>query len=207
MCPTEKDVIKKLEKTIGVPDNFFWSLLERESDWSFIVKLHSFLEAACNQMITSALSKTEIEDIVSRLDMSNKSVGKIAFIKNLSLLEEGARGFLRKLSEIRNLCVHNIENISLSLKEYVQKLDRQQLDNFINQIGYDTKEEIEIRGVKVKKEEFIKDNPRISIFLNANSVLLEIGAQLAHEELKIKKQEIDKAYIQFAEKMLIIAKK
>lgn len=82
MSSTEKEkVIRKLEKKTGAPENFFNNLLNSENDWSFIVKLHSFLEAACTQLITSALSKNELEDIISRLDMSDKSKGKSALIK------------------------------------------------------------------------------------------------------------------------------
>jgi len=200
----KEKAIQKLERKIGISENFFTTIFLSENDWSFIVKLHSFLEAACTELITSALGKSEIGDIISRLEMSNKSQGKIAFIKNLSLLESGARGYLRKLSEIRNFYVHNIKNISLSLEQYVKSLNAQQIKNFINRIGYDMKEKLELKNGKIiEKNDFIKYNPRLTIFLNAHSVLLEISAQIKLEEFEIEKKEL---YKEFAEGFIPLAK-
>jgi len=200
----KEKAIQKLERKIGVSEKFFTTIFLSENDWSFIVKLHSFLEAACTELITSALGKSEIGDIISRLEMSNKSQGKIAFIKNLSLLESRTRGYLRKLSEIRNFYVHNVKSIFLSLEQYVESLNAQQIKEFIYQIGYGIKDKFKLKNGKIiEKNDFIKNNPRIAIFISASSVLLEISDQIKLEEVDIKEKEF---YKEVAETFITLAK-
>jgi hypothetical protein len=191
------EAIKELERNIGIHDGFFESLLKPDSDWSFVVKLHSFFEAVCSMLIIEALSKKELIEVISRLDMSDRYCGKIAFINRLSLLHEGARGFIRKLSELRNFYVHDIKNISLSLEDYIQKLDKNRLNNFITSIGYDTYEKIQIREIIIDKGQFIKENPKFAIYLGAFSVLAEITVQMKLQNLKFREEEFRKKAANF----------
>jgi len=160
--------IQKLERKIGVPKNFFNTILLIGDDWTFIIKLHSFLEAAFTELITSASGESEIGDFISKLGMSNK----IAFIKKLSLLESHTRSNLQKLSKIRNFYVHNIKNIFLSLEQYVESLNAEETGNFIRQIGYGIKFK---KGEITEKNDFIKNHPRLAIFESATSILQEMS--------------------------------
>jgi len=196
--------IKNLEISIGISEGFFDNLIRSQTDWEYIIKLHSFFEAICTVLIIKALGKDELENVVSRMEMSDTSHGKISFISELSLLNKGARGFIRKLSEIRNFYVHNISNISLSLKEYLERLDKNQLSSFINTIGYDTYEKIQIGDITIERSQFIKKNPRRAIHLGAFSVLAEIVAQLEIEKFRFEKKKI---YEQYFEKFASLSKK
>ena len=84
---TPLDVIQDLELTLGLPENFYTNL-KSEDDWSFVVKLHSLFEAAITGVVVAALGKDELGDIVSRLELSNKRTGKMAFVKALDLMWE-----------------------------------------------------------------------------------------------------------------------
>lgn len=180
--------IKDLEKSIGLSEGFFSNLLKSSNDWEFIIKLHSFLEAICTALIIKALGRDELENVVGRMEMSGTYNSKIVFISELSLLNKGARNFIRKLSEIRNFYAHNIKNISLSLEEYLKKFDKNQLNNFIKTIGYDAYEKIQIGDITVDRGQFIKENPRVAIHLGTFSVLAEIVAQLEIEKFKFEKE-------------------
>lgn len=117
---TPLDAVQELERTLGLPVNFYTNL-KNEDDWSFIVKLHSLFEATVSELVVSALGKGELSEIVSYLELSNKRTGKMAFVKALDLMEEDFRRYISSLSELRNEFAHNVSNVSLSLKEYVQR--------------------------------------------------------------------------------------
>jgi hypothetical protein len=57
-----------------------------------------------------------LEPILWRLPMSDDEVGRVRFGKALGLLnDEGAR-FIRRLSSLRNVVAHRIENVNFDLQ-------------------------------------------------------------------------------------------
>jgi len=184
--------IKELEISMEIQEGFFNNLLKSESDWSFIIKLHAFLEVGCTVLITKALGRDELTDVISRLEMSGKNFGKTMFISRLSLLSKGAINYIHKLSEIRNCYVHNLKNISLSLEDYVKIMDKNQRVNFVTSIGYDTVEDFKIGEKLIKKKDFILENPRIAIYVGAFSVLAELAVELKFRKLTLKEADLNK---------------
>ena len=81
-------------------------------------------------MLTQALSKPELADIFSRLDMSGKATGKAAFVKALGLLDEPERRFISALSELRNRLVHDVRNASFEFHAHVESLSAKEFDTF-----------------------------------------------------------------------------
>lgn len=181
----DKEVIK-LERKIGVPERFSLNLLKSGNDWFFIIVLHSFIEAVLTELITKAIGRDELEDIIKRLEMINK----IEYAKSLSLLCKEARRFIYKLSEIRNNFVHNIKSISMNLDQYVKNLNSDQLKNFIKAQKYGIDKEFEINGTKVERDDFIKENPRIAMWLCGYSVIIEISMGIGIEIEKQKLEEL-----------------
>jgi hypothetical protein len=120
--PKLDSFLTPLESELGLPKAFFRGLLD-ENDWSFVIKLHSLIEAAATRLLVIALGKPELEEIISRLELSGKTTGKLAFFESLDLLDSESRGFIQTLSEVRNKLVHNVSNVSITLEEYVESLD------------------------------------------------------------------------------------
>jgi hypothetical protein len=200
MNPEEAKEIEKgiqaLEVAIEVQEGFFKYLLLSENDWVFIIKLHAFLEAVCTVLITKALGRSELIDVISRLEMSDKSYGKTKFISKLGLLSKGAINYIHKLSEIRNYYVHNLKNISISLEEYVKGLNPDNRNNFVTSVGFNTATELKIGDILVKKKTFIIENPRIGIYMGAFAVLSEITVELRHRELSVREAELGKKAVE-----------
>ncbi len=121
--------IVELQKKFLLPNNFFKNLLN-EDDWSFIIKLHAFVEAACTSLLLFHLEEPNLKKIISRLELCNKSIGKLAFLKELELLGSEFRRCIVALSEIRNQLVHNVENCSISLNEMVTSFTSEQWKQF-----------------------------------------------------------------------------
>lgn len=130
----KSSISKKVEELLvqcGLPEDF-WRSLDKEDDWSYIIKLHALIEAAANQCLTKILADDRLEPIITCLEMSDKRRGKLAILKALDLVFKEIRAFINALSELRNELIHNIRNVTFrfseahsgSLKEKVEQLGR-----------------------------------------------------------------------------------
>ena len=113
------DSLSRIESDCGLPEGFSISL-SKEDDWSFVIRLHSLLEAATAQLLTQSLGRTELSDIFSALDISNAKTGKIAFIRALALLPKEHCDYIRSFSELRNVLVHRVNNVTIDLQAHFQ---------------------------------------------------------------------------------------
>ena len=126
------ELVPLLEATLGIPSGFFHSLdAEGVDDWSFVIKLHALVEAAISHLLTEHLRHTELGDIFSRIDISNKTTGKAAFVDALKLLDKPEKRFMSSLSELRNKLVHDVREVNFNLSEYVAKMNKKQQDVFL----------------------------------------------------------------------------
>lgn len=126
------DFVLLLEDKIGLESGFFESLdADDESDWSFVIKIHALVEAATSHLLTEHLGRSELNGLFSRLDMSNKTTGKAAFVEALGLLDKPARRFISSLSELRNKLVHDVRSVNFDLKNHVEGLRTKDRDLFV----------------------------------------------------------------------------
>ena len=144
--PKLDSFLTPLESELGLPSAFFRGLLD-ENDWSFVIKLHSLIEAAATRLLVVALDKPELEEIISHIELSGKTTGKLAFFKSLDLLDSKSIGFIRSLSEIRNKLVHDVSNVNITLEEYVESLNDSGKKGFntVFKWGYKNINEIDIQ--------------------------------------------------------------
>ena len=85
-------VLGLLEKDLGIRERFFLDLIN-EDDWSFVIKIHSIFEALLTQLITTKVSEKRLRDYFARLELSDKTRGKLRLCKDLGLLEKDERRF------------------------------------------------------------------------------------------------------------------
>ena len=112
------DSIEHLSSIIGIAPEFFPELLE-EDDWSFVIKMHALLESTISHVLTLTAHNEVLGDIFARLELSNKSVGKLAFLKAYDMVDKHERRLMSELSELRNHLVHRIENITFTFEAYL----------------------------------------------------------------------------------------
>lgn len=178
--------ISSLEENAGLEEGFFKNLYT-EDDWSFIIKLHAFFETICTHFLCFHFNDKRLYPIFSRLELSNNSTGKIAFLRNLELITKETKTFICTLSEFRNDLVHNVQNTSFNLNLYVSSLDKNELKNKAKALSpYETmlrgiseisKDLPNIEGIKEQtKIENIKkrllDNPKQFLWISAHNVLV-----------------------------------
>ena len=77
--------IAQLESDLGLEPTFLPRLTE-ESDWSFVIKAHALVEAALSHLLGAAMRDPRVTKIFQRMETSNATTGKLAFIKAMELL-------------------------------------------------------------------------------------------------------------------------
>jgi hypothetical protein len=203
-------VIKNLEKDLGIPPEFFDGLLE-EDDWSFVIKMHSLIEAAINHLLVEALGKPELRDIISRLALNNERTGGMAFLKKMKLLDTDSLNYVRVLSEIRNRFVHEI--VSVNLEQFFSHLhesSRQRLHKGFKW-GYEDEAQAEVRkGDLYDMHELLKvtaiilieySQYKLAIWIGSIIVLRQIHEKVARGQYEKRLREIDDQLIALLSKM------
>jgi hypothetical protein len=181
--------ILELESKLGVPQNFFRSLNDVD-DWSFVIKLHALFEAACTHLLLFHFKEPELTDVFSRLELSNKTTGKIAFLGKIGLLGKENRRFISTLSELRNSLVHDVRNAEFSLTAMAASRDTAELKNLAvafspfethirtfpydpkMKLGYDTP--LQNQAAVPNVIDRFKADPKYHIWIGAYSVLTSI---------------------------------
>lgn len=118
--------ILELERRVGVAPNFFRTLSDAD-DWSFVIKLHALFESACTHLLLFHFKEPELADVISRMELSNKATGKLAFLGKLELMGSNNRRYISTLSELRNRLVHDVRNSEFSLPAMVKGLQPAEL--------------------------------------------------------------------------------
>lgn len=184
MADRDQD-LRALEAELGLPEGFY-DRLRKDDDWSFVIKLHALFESATTYVLARALARPELEEPLSYIEMSNKRSGKVALGKALALFDEEERRFLYQLSELRNHLVHRIDNVSFSFEQHVQSMDAQQRKKFHEAFGYSLKDPIQTPEFTVPRNQFVLENPKISIWLSGMELLSML---YLHKETALLRQQ------------------
>lgn len=200
----EKEFIETmatLESRLHLPEKFIQRLLSEGDDWSFVIKLHALLESAVSHLLAISSGFDNVLEVFSRLELSDTSAGNLAFVRDLGLLDEDERRFIRSLSELRNKLVHDIKNVNFSFDRYMVDLDANQIKSFVKCFAYNLPEQIEIEGTTFTKTDLVKKMPRRTVYLHACVILgktyrhyeeAEINKQIETLELRLKKLNVEK---------------
>lgn len=164
-------VIALLEEELRLPSGFFVHL-ENEDDWSYIVKLHTLLDAAITHLVKTALNDSRLDDIIYALPLGNSRTGKLVFARALELLPEMDIGFMGFLTILRNRLVHRIDEVDFSIDKYFASLSDDELRNTLLKWGLKLKS-----GESGSGDEFMtifRVKPKLFIKMTALYVLSTI---------------------------------
>jgi hypothetical protein len=114
-----------LNETIGISETFHEGLRD-DDDWTFIIKLHAMIEAGLNHLLNHHFDNPLLAATFARLETSDKRTGKIAFVQACDLLPQPCVRFIRALSEVRNLLVHDVRNFGFDLSAHETGMDSNQ---------------------------------------------------------------------------------
>lgn len=133
--PPERPIVE-IETQLGLPPGFLLDLYQKEDDWSFVIKIHAFLEAVLTHLLAEHLGQPDLLAVFAYLETSNVRTGKLAFVKAFDLLDKGARRFVHTLSELRNSLVHDVSNVNFQFADYVRQLSASERKDFVGAFDY-----------------------------------------------------------------------
>lgn len=190
--------INELENELGLPKGFYFNISE-DDDWSFIIKLHSLIEATVTNCVVNALGDKRLENLIASLPLNNKRTGKMGFIVALDLMPREGVDLISKLSEIRNSLVHKVSNTNFSLEKYIASSDRKSLKEFVKIFGWGFPDKfIDAYSKSEKKvfsrEDFVKAEPKINIWVTTIHCLDNLYLQKENKILRRKTDELIKEF-------------
>ena len=162
--------IRKFEHKLGLPTDFYNHLLQ-EDDWSFVIKLNALFEGATTHVLTTRLHAPKLVDAFSHPDQLNSKYGKVALLRKLGAITSEQSALLRSLGQIRNDLAHDIKYVNFSFSTYVSSRDKNQLAKLVKEFGYGLNEVIEVESLRIPREKFVRENPKLALWLTAAEVI------------------------------------
>lgn len=135
--------------------------LLKEDDWTFVIKSHALIETAVTEMLVQHLGEIELTKIIELLPLSDNRTGKIAVARQLKLLDDKQRRFVRFFSELRNSLVHRLDNLDFTFENYISSLDTNQKRTLKESVAWFANDEI----IRKEWETIAEDNPRVGIYM------------------------------------------
>jgi hypothetical protein len=185
------ETIARLETALGLTDGFFVGLA-KEDDWSFVVKCHALMESACSYLLTAYFDSPAYADIFSRLEMSNKKTGKLAFLRAAGIIVPEEASFIVALSELRNSLVHNIHRVPFKFQDHVSSLDKNQEHSFAKSFGYAYLDSDDNDKLILKDSRPILSDPKSAILHGIKLILDIILLQVETHKFELEAVEQQK---------------
>jgi hypothetical protein len=110
-------LVTALEGELRLPKGILLSLLD-QPDWELVIKATVIAEVALGEAIQRVLTTAERERITERID---QGIGpKIRVAKQFGLLNREQCNYLREVSRMRNVCVHDRQGLKFSFEAYLK---------------------------------------------------------------------------------------
>jgi hypothetical protein len=167
----EKSGEQWLHDSTGIPMAVI-QRMDGADDWTFVITLHAMIEAVLNNLITHKLGHPELSEIISRFETGDRQRGKLAWAKTLGLLSEQSRSFIRVISELRNVLVHNISEFDFSLQKWILEMNPKSFKNFMDSFSKELADPMQIQDQFLPLEEALKQHPKVVIFSAACVIII-----------------------------------
>lgn len=164
------EAVSKFEHKLGLPKDFYRRLL-CEDDWSFVIKLNALFEGAATHVLSTRLHAPKLIDAFAHLDFLHSKVGKVALLRQIDAITSEQAALMRQIGELRNELAHNVRNVAFSFDEYVASRDANQLTKLVKSFGHGVQEVITINDLKIPRERFVRENPKLALWLTAAEVI------------------------------------
>lgn len=154
-----KEAHSKLLSKFDENKELLFKLVE-EDDWSFVIKVHAFIEAMVTELIITQISDDRIKSTIERLPLSDGQASKLKMAKELNLLNSNERKFIKLFSSLRNELAHRIENVNFTFENHIASLDKNQKKSWADAISWYAKSD--------DKEYYLRnaiESPRMTIFI------------------------------------------
>lgn len=145
-------------------------------------------------MLTHYFGDRRLANIFTNLNMGGRISGKVAFLSTLDLLGKEERGFITKLTLLRNTVVHNASNVTFSLHDHLAKLTSKELTEFSKVINLRLESTELIKGGVVTRKltgnNLVLHEPKRVIWASLTHCLSKICFQSSEIILSLKNLKI-----------------
>jgi hypothetical protein len=205
---TEQDPVladvNAMEHELGIEPGFL-ERLYKEDDWSFVIKTHAVLEAAVAHLLTAIVGVPSLQRLFARLELSGSTLGKVAVAKDLDLLDERDRRFIRSFSELRNDLVHDIRYVNFTFAAHVAAMDEAHVRQFTTKFdAWSDGASHEVAGKKIPLPQFFRDNPKLAIWYSAMvTIAIVYGIKKVRLDARKELREAERwsGFMEFAAKV------
>lgn len=180
--------VSEMESRLQLPVGFYDKLLE-EDDWSFVIKLSSLFEGACTHVLSAHANCPALNDAISRMTMRGSKIGTL--VKLNSLTRDQAK-VLEAIAVLRNSLVHSISNVTFSFDDHFALMSTKQAKEQVILFGHGLKELMPVGGRFVPRAEFVRMNPKLSIWLTSAEILACIHLGIRDAELRLNSEALDR---------------
>lgn len=111
----------QIETDLGLPAGCLTSLPKEASDWSFVIKVATLVEAATTHLLTDEIADERIRGLLSRLPMQGRS-GKLPLAKEWGLISKEDYDFAVGISNLRNDLAHDPQFVGFAFVDYLAAL-------------------------------------------------------------------------------------
>jgi len=106
-----------LEKAWGLPPAYLTNLLAADTDWDFIVKMEVVLEGLIAEALEHELIRLSLKP-----GGRTTHATRLSDAKRIGLIDAAEFKMLIEIARLRNVFVHQRENLTRSLKDYLLEL-------------------------------------------------------------------------------------
>ena len=161
MADAIAEMVSRIEADLGLPKNFL-SDLERNDDWSLVIKGHSLIEAAVNRLLFESLNKPELEPVIEKMGLGSQRGGKLAFVHALGLLPDTLFRFVVEFAQVRNSVIHRIQNVSFTFADHIASLNKEQLSSFAEWMRVGESANVVRDGKTYSRREYVLAFPKFA---------------------------------------------
>lgn len=102
------DELHELEQSLELPKEFTWRMYKHNSDWTFVIAIHAFLETLITEVLSLQFDEATFKTI-QKLPLNGR-ISKLGLLVDLNELPKEYTDFIKQLSTIRNKCAHNVRS-------------------------------------------------------------------------------------------------
>src|ERR1039457_2357123 len=124
-----------VKENIGVSEQFL-KQLDKDDDWTLIIKIHTMVECGLTDLILGQLNAPRLAKAIARLETGNQKTGKLAFVNAFDLLQSAECRYIQILCELRNKCAHDVKSFHFDISAHVGAFDEKQLKTWSNDFEF-----------------------------------------------------------------------
>lgn len=186
---------KKLCNQLEISEDFILNIYKEENSWSFISKLAQLIEGIFTKFIIIRLNEPVIYDSISAMQQATR----LNLALDLELISKEQKELFLTIAEIRNSYIHNIQNVEITILNYLNSLKKDRLNQIKKRFkNISDSSKLDLFEKFFKKEELTEELTNNELLndifmicileiLSISNKIIGLDAHRRHEQFKAQK--------------------